>query len=62
MSLSGCSKRLDYEASAGWTTHGTWRAPFSLSQGVATPHEGSSVGRRQEAVKIGSLSCHLPTA
>src|SRR5262245_22248367 len=28
MSPSGCSKRLDYEASAGWTTYGTWRATF----------------------------------
>ena len=41
MSPSGSSKRLDYEASAGWTTYGTWRAPFSLFQGVATRHEGS---------------------
>jgi len=28
MSLSGSPKQLDYEASAGWTTYGTWRATF----------------------------------
>jgi len=42
MSLSDSSKRLDYEASAGWTTYGTWRDPLSLFLGVATRHEGSS--------------------
>src|SRR5262245_11660477 len=39
MNPSGSSKKLDYEASAGWTTYGTWRAPFSLFQ---CPREGSS--------------------
>jgi hypothetical protein len=41
MSPLGSSKRLDYEASAGLTTYGTWRAHFSLFQDVATRHEGS---------------------
>jgi hypothetical protein len=44
MSPSGSSKQLGYEASAGWTTYGTWRAPFSFFQGVATRHEGSFEG------------------
>jgi hypothetical protein len=42
MSPSGSSKRLDYESSAGWTTYGTRRAPFSLFQGVARDMNDSS--------------------
>jgi hypothetical protein len=34
MSCSVTIKRLDDEASAGWTTYGTFRAAFSLFQGV----------------------------
>src|SRR5262245_8253044 len=56
MTPPGSSKQLDYEASADWTTYGTWRAPFSLFQGVARRHEGSFEGscrrsnRRHQAV------------
>ena len=42
MKRSVIIKRLGYEASAGWTTYGTSPAAFSLLQGVAAPHEGSS--------------------
>jgi len=42
MKRSVVIKWLSYEASAGWTTYGTSLAAFSLFQGVATPHEGSS--------------------
>jgi len=62
MSLSGSSKRLDYEASAGWTTYGTWRAPCSLFQGAATRHEGSSENSGQWAVgseEINTTHCPL---
>jgi hypothetical protein len=34
MSCSVTIKRLDDEASAGWTTYDTFRAAFSLFQGV----------------------------
>jgi len=36
MKRSVVIKRLDYEASAGWTTYGTSLAAFSLFQGIAT--------------------------
>ena len=35
-------KRLEYEASAGWTTYGTSLAAFSWFQGIAALYEGSS--------------------
>jgi hypothetical protein len=41
-------KRLDYEASAGWTTYGTSLAAFSLFWGVATRHQSSSEKSRSE--------------
>jgi hypothetical protein len=39
MSHSVATKRLDDEASAGWTTYGTSRAAFSFFQGVSMRHE-----------------------
>jgi hypothetical protein len=43
-------KRLDYEASAGWTTYGTSPAAFSLFQGISTRYEGSSEEYRERGV------------
>ncbi len=40
MSLSGSPKQLDYEASAGWTTYGTWRATFHCFRATLGRHGG----------------------
>jgi len=42
MKRSVVIKRLDYEASAGWTTYGTSLAAFSLFQSVARGMNDSS--------------------
>jgi hypothetical protein len=46
MKRSGITKRLGYEASAGWTTYGTSLPAFSFFQGVASRHENSSENSR----------------
>src|SRR5215813_9525334 len=55
MSRSVSPKRLDDEASAGWTTYGTSRAAFSLFQGLASDVEDSSEKRHG----VQALACRL---
>jgi hypothetical protein len=53
MSRSVTVKRLDDEASAGWTTYGTFRAAFSLFQGVVK-HD---LKAPQKKCTVGCLTC-----
>src|SRR5215813_5163687 len=64
ISRSVTTKQLVDEDSAGWTTYGTSRAAFSLFQGVATPHEGSSENpwERRHPCLLASVSRLLPEA
>jgi hypothetical protein len=43
MSDSVTTKRLDDEASAGWTTYGTSRAAISLFQGIVKDNISDSI-------------------